>query len=157
MNKKKMMGGEAEEMQLGGPKRRRRVNARRRRRATRRLGRSMNKGNKGGKCTGPGCGAYRQKGGEYIEQSKELQFGGPSKPDFADIDGDGNKKESMKSAAKQKKVPGSIKRAAKKTAKGKANVEKGMTMLGESITAIKIVGIAAIIFGTVALSLADMR
>lgn len=33
----------------------------------------------------------------------------------------------------------------------------GMTMLGESITAIKIVGIAAIIFGTVALSLADMR
>ena len=83
-------------------------------------------------------------GGEYIEQSKEVKFGGPhrvtkqaggpSKPDFADVDGDGNKTESMKSAAKQKKgkVPGAIKRAAKKSAKSKANLKKGMEMLGEA-------------------------
>ena len=40
----------------------------------------------------------------------------------------------MKYKSKGGKVPGALKRAAKKTAKGKANVEKGMKMLGEANT-----------------------
>ena len=76
--KQKGMGGEADEMQLGGQARRRRQAERRRRRASRKFARSMNKGNKGGKCKGPGCGAYAEKGG-YLEESKEITFGAPSK------------------------------------------------------------------------------
>lgn len=87
---------------------------------------------------------YKMMGGDYMEQPNEIKFGGPhrlkkaggAKPDFADIDGDGNKTESMSSAAKQKKgkVPGAIKRAAKKSVKSKANLKKGMEMLGEANT-----------------------
>tara|TARA_Y100000356_G_scaffold131469_1_gene135178 strand:+ start:1638 stop:2789 length:1152 start_codon:yes stop_codon:yes gene_type:complete len=57
----------------------------------------------------------KKQGGGMIEESKEIKFGGPHK---------------MKKGG----APGALKRAAKKTAKGKANVEKGMKMIGEANT-----------------------
>lgn len=54
----------------------------------------------------------KMQGGGMIEESKEIKFGGPHK---------------MKKGG----APGSLKRAAKKTAKGKANIKKGMDMLGK--------------------------
>ena len=57
----------------------------------------------------------KMQGGGMIEESKEIKFGGPHK---------------MKKGG----APGSLKRAAKKTAKGKANIKKGMDMLGSANT-----------------------
>lgn len=56
--------------------------------------------------------SIKKQGGGMIEESKEVKFGGPQK---------------MKKGG----APGALKRAAKKTAKGKANIKKGMDMLGK--------------------------
>jgi len=49
------------------------------------------------KRDGCGCTTQKQDKGEEFEKKKT------SKPDYIDLDGDGNRKESMKQAAKDKK------------------------------------------------------
>lgn len=49
------------------------------------------------KTDGCGCSTLKQDKGEEFEKKK-------AKPDFIDLDGDGNKTESMKQAAKDKKA-----------------------------------------------------
>ena len=52
------------------------------------------------KKMGGGYGSAKSIG---VMPSKEVKFGGPSKPDYLDLDKDGNKKEPMKKAAQDKK------------------------------------------------------
>lgn len=52
------------------------------------------------KKMGGGYGSAKSIG---VMPSKEVKFGGSGKPDYIDLDKDGNKKESMKKAAQDKK------------------------------------------------------